>query len=106
MTEMLQMIVGGAVILIGFGCAVSYPGLQYSAVRELRGMWLVLSFLPLMVMLIVGIVTAWALSQGSNLWPIVLIFTAPLATAYLLLLRFIERRMRGGGSQTSVGSSG
>ena len=91
----LQMIVGGAVILIGFGAAASYPSLQYSAVRELRGPWLVLGLLPLGIMVAVGIATAWALSQGSNLWPILLIFTAPFATGYLLLLRFVERRVSG-----------
>ena len=94
MTQMLQAIVGGAVILIGFGAAVSYPGLQYSAVRQLRGVWRALSLLPLAVMLVVGGITVRALSEGANLWPILLIFTAPFATAYLLLLRFIERRVR------------
>ena len=93
MTETLQIIVGGAVIVLGFGAAVAYPSLQYQAARQLRGMWWALSWIPLAVMAIVGLVTAGALSEGSNLWPILLIFTAPFATAYLLLLRFIERRV-------------
>ena len=98
MTETLQMIVGGAVILAGFGAALAYPKLQYSAVRQLRGAWLVLGLIPIAVMLVVGIVTVLALSEGSNLWPLLLIFTAPIATAYLLVLRFIERRLTGRGS--------
>lgn len=60
--------------------------------RQMRGVWLVLSSVPLAVMLIVGVVTALALSEGANLWPVLLIFTAPVATAYLAVLRFVERR--------------
>jgi hypothetical protein len=47
----------------------------------------------LAVMLVVGVVTALALSEGANLWPLLLIFTAPVATAYLAVLRFVERRV-------------
>jgi hypothetical protein len=59
----------------------------------MRGVWLVLSLVPLAVMVVVGIVTALALSEGANLWPLLLIFTAPVATAYLAVLRFVERRV-------------
>jgi hypothetical protein len=43
-------------------------------------------------MLVVAVVTALAFSEGANLWPLLLIFTAPVATAFLALLRFVERR--------------
>jgi len=92
MNENLQMIFGGIIIMVGFGAAIAYPRLQYSALRQMRGVWLVLSLVPLAVMLVVGVVTALALSEGANLWPLLLIFTAPVATAYLAVLRFVERR--------------
>ena len=66
-------------------------GLQYSALRQLRGAWLVLSTVPLVGMAIVLVYTAIGLFQGSNLWPLLLILTAPLATVYLLVLRLAMR---------------
>jgi hypothetical protein len=75
MNENLQMILGGIIIMVGFGAAIAYPRLQYSALRKMRGVWLVLSLVPLAVMLVVGVITALALSEGANLWPILLIFT-------------------------------
>jgi hypothetical protein len=93
MNENLQLIFGGVIIMVGFGAAMAYPRLQYSALRQMRGAWLVLSLVPLAVMLVVGVVTALALSEGANLWPLLLIFIAPVATAYLAVLRFVERRV-------------
>ena len=92
MNEILQMVLGGIIIMVGFGAAMAYPRLQYSALRQMRGVWLVLSLVPFAVMLVVGVVTALALSEGANLWPLLLIFIAPVATAYLAVLRFVERR--------------
>jgi hypothetical protein len=93
MTENLQTIFGSIIIMVGFCAAIAYPRLQYSVLRQMRGLWLVLSLVPLAVMLVVGVVTALALLQRANLWPLVLIFTAPVATAYLAVLRFVERRV-------------
>lgn len=92
MSQNLQMILGGIIIMVGFAAAIAYPRLQYLALRQMRGVWLVLSLVPLAVMLVVGVVTTLALSEGANLWPILLIFTAPVATVYLAVLRFVERR--------------
>ena len=97
MNESLMMIVGGTIIAIGVLATIWYPRLQYSALRQMRGVWLVLSLVPLAVMAVVGVVTARGLAEGANLWPLLLIFTAPVATAYLLVLRFVERRVTGGG---------
>jgi hypothetical protein len=93
MTEILQMIVGGLVIALGFGSAIAYPRLQYTAIRQMRGAWRGASLVPLIIMAAVGMVTARALAEGSNLWPLVLIFVAPLATLYLVALRFVARRV-------------
>ena len=37
MNENLQMIFGGIIIMVGFGAAIAYPRLQYSALRQMRG---------------------------------------------------------------------
>jgi hypothetical protein len=92
MNENLQTILGSIIIMVGFCAAIAYPRLQYSVLRQMRGVWLVLSLVPLAVMLVVAVVTALAFSEGANLWPLLLIFTAPVATAFLALLRFVERR--------------
>jgi hypothetical protein len=102
MNESLQMILGGIVIAIGFGAAIAYPRLQYSALRRMRGMWRVLSLVPLAVMAVVAVITARGLVKGANLWPLLLIFTAPLATAYLLVLRLV-RHVAGGTEPTGSG---
>lgn len=88
------MVLGLVMIGVGFIAFVAYPGMQYAAVRQLRGAWLILSLVPLGVMGFVLVFTLMALADGSNLWPLMLIFTAPVATGYLLLLRFAARRLR------------
>ena len=105
MTEILQLSVGAAIIALGFGCAIAYPRLQYLAIRQLRGVWLAASLVPLVVMAGVGIVTVVAFAQQSNLWPLMLIFVAPLATIYLVVLRFVARRVSGHASMPATGAS-
>ena len=81
-----QAVVGFAVILIGGVAAVAYPFLQVSALRRMRGKWRLLAAVPLVPMAYILVVTALALGKGSNLWPILLIFTAPFGAAYLWIL--------------------
>jgi hypothetical protein len=95
MNDIAAMVVGGIAIIIGFAAIVAYPALQYSALRQLRGVWFGLGLVPLGVMAVVGVLTAMALAKGANLWPLLLIFTAPLATTYLLLLRFAANYVGG-----------
>ncbi len=47
------------------------------------------------IMSAVVVFTAIWLSEGSNLWPLLLIVAAPVATVYLLVLRLAERRVTG-----------
>ena len=91
MTEMLQMVVGGAVIIIGFLAALAYPMMQFRALRDMRGVWRLLAAAPFLPMAYIVAITAMALREGSNLWPILLIFTAPLGAAYLALLHWLHR---------------
>ena len=95
MNEIVTLVVGGIGIIVGVSATFAYPRLQYLAVRRMRGVWLWLSLAPLCAMAFVAVVTANALSEGSNLWPLLLILTAPCATAYLLVLRFVEGRVTG-----------
>jgi hypothetical protein len=85
-------LVGLIVILIGGFAALSYPALQVNALRRTRGVWRALAAVPLLPMGYIVVITALALGKGSNLWPILLIFTAPFGAAYLWLLMWVHTR--------------
>ena len=87
-----QAVVGSIVILIGGFAALAYPVLQWHAIRRMRGMWRLLALVPLLPMAYILVVTALALGKGSNLWPILLIFTAPFGAAYLWILGWVHTR--------------
>src|SRR5438045_8678047 len=82
---------GGLLVQIGFASAIAYVPLQLHSVLAWRGGWRIAAFVPLALMVPVFAYTAYALALKSNLWPIVLIFAAPVGTAYLLLLMAIRR---------------
>lgn len=69
-----------------FGGILGYPILQFLAIKRMRGGWRVLALLPLILMVPVLIVTTVAVLQGSNIWPLVLIFVAPEVLVYLIIL--------------------
>jgi hypothetical protein len=76
-------------IFIGLALMAAFPGylaLQYLTLRGFSGAWRMLAALPALLMVPVVAFTVTALMAGSNLWPIVLIFTAPVAFAYLAAL--------------------
>jgi hypothetical protein len=67
----------------------SFPGYIWLQVRTWRrwtGGWRIASRLVLGLMVPVLAYTLFALAMGSNLWPLVLIFTMPIAFAYLAAL--------------------
>ena len=68
-----------------------YFGLQAWLLYSLRGGWLWAAAVPLAPMAAVVIYTVYAFNRGSNLFPLVLIFTAPLAFAYLLAVLILWR---------------
>jgi len=87
----MEVLFGGLIILIGFGSALAYIALQlYTGIRW-RGGWRIVALLPLLLMIPVFVITALAYAQQSNLWPILLIFAAPLGTGYLVILMVIRR---------------
>lgn len=74
-------------LVTGFwGFIIVYPILQFNAVKRMHGAWRVLAFLPLILMIFVFFVTIAGYYQRSNLWPIFLIFVAPLVLVYLAIL--------------------
>ena len=80
-------------IIIGGFAALAYPMMQVRALQQMRGVWRLLAAVPLLPMAYIIVVTLLALREGSNLWPILLIFTAPLGAAYLVVLRWFHQRL-------------
>ena len=87
----MESLLGGLIIQIGFGSAIAYLPLQIYACPHWRGGWRIAAFVPLLLMVPVFVITGIALAQESNLWPIFLIFLAPVGTAYLVILFVIRR---------------
>ena len=70
---------------------VAYLVAQVVALRRFRGGWWVAALVPLVPMAIVLLHTVSAYRAGSNLFPLVLIFTSPIAFLYLMALILIRR---------------
>jgi len=47
--------------------------------------------LPLVVMIPIGVITVVDLSQGSNIWPLLLLVHSPLALLYIVVVAFFIR---------------
>ncbi|HEX5472408.1 MAG TPA: hypothetical protein VFW73_11000 [Lacipirellulaceae bacterium] len=84
---------GGLIILLGFGSALTYVPLQIYTGLRWRGGWRIAGLVPLLLMVPVFVITAIALAEKSNLWPIILIFVAPVGTAYLVILFVIRWKL-------------
>ena len=68
---------------------LSIPGyfyLQYRLTRRWSGGWQLAAFAPLMFMAPAVLFSLYALSRNSNLWPITVVFLAPVGFVYLLVL--------------------
>jgi hypothetical protein len=68
---------------------LSVPGyfvLQAWFARSWSGRWRMAALVPLAGMVPAVFFSLLALSQGSNLWPLAVIFLAPLGLAYLLVV--------------------
>ena len=78
--------------LLLFALVLGVPGyfiLQVLALTRLRGGWRLAAALPLLPMTAVVLYTIYAYSRGSNLFPLVLIFTGLPAAIYLSALLFL-----------------
>jgi hypothetical protein len=87
----MEMLLGGLILVIGYVSALAYIPLQvYTGIRW-RGIARIAALVPLLLMVPVFAFTAHAFAQQSNLWPILLIFAAPVGTGYLVILIVIRR---------------
>jgi hypothetical protein len=66
--------------------------LQVYALWKLRGPARLLSALPLSFMLPIYGYCLYALTQGSNLWPLYAIFASPVALIITLVVVIVARR--------------
>lgn len=71
-----QVVVGPAIMGVAVYGILGYPGLLYRSVPQMRGGWRIAAPLPLSALIPVLVVTIQGFWQGSNLWPLLLIFLA------------------------------
>ena len=84
-----------AFFLGGWGTVFSaYVIVQTLALFALRQRFLKASLIPLGVMLVVGLLTIVAYRGQSNLWPILLVLTSPIALLAVAIIEVIGLRAR------------
>lgn len=86
----MEQALGLIIIAVGSIAALGYFPLQAYALKVLGGRRRCVAFVPLCGMIPVLVVTMAALVQGSNLWPLLLLFTAPFAALFLVLLLVVH----------------
>ena len=64
---------------------IAYIFLQIIAIKKAKGNWRFFSYAPAPIMILVFSYTIYALMQNSNLWPILLLFTSPVAFMYMVI---------------------
>lgn len=69
-----------------------YIALQIYMLVKYRGRWRKLALLPLWGTVPLFAYTLFALAAGSNLWPLLLLFLAPFAFIYLLIIGWVKRK--------------
>lgn len=69
--------------LLVYGPVLLYLWLQARALVVWRGWWMLPALPPLPVLVWVAVVTVEAYRAESNLWPIVMILTAPAGVVWL-----------------------
>ena len=76
-------------IMLIFLAVPGYFVLQATLTSRTSGGWRKASLVPLVLMVPIMAYTLFALAAQSNLWPLLLIFTAPLAFLYLVCLSVV-----------------
>jgi len=82
----MDWLIGELLILAG----PVYFFLQLLRSVRYRGRWLVLSLVPLLLMMPLGVHAGMAFAAEIDLWPMLLILAAPLASIYLLGLAVVK----------------
>lgn len=85
-------VIVGLLVPLAFLSLPAYPLFQIYALVKLRGTARLISALPLIFMLPIYGYTAFALSKGSNLWPLFAIFASPVALVIVIVVMFVARR--------------
>jgi len=83
--------------LLGLAVMMSLPGyavLQWHAARNWHGGWRIAALAPLAIMAPLVVHAALAFLAQSNLWPLLVILTAPLACLYLIALSGVRALAR------------
>ena len=89
-----QLVLGLLIMLIFAFSIKGYINRQLSAIKEMQGLWLILACVPLIAVAGAVVVSIIGLIQGSNLWPIFLIFILPVAYVYLFILWAVYRAVQ------------
>lgn len=84
---------GDLMVVFMFLAIPGYFVLQAAALLTQSGGWRLAGMAPLLVMAPATLHAVFALAAGSNIWPIVLIFAAPIGFLYLVAF-FIVRMLR------------
>ncbi len=69
---------------------LAYLVLPVVVIVKARGLLRWVAAVPLLAMVPIVILTAIALAQQSNLWPILLLFAAPVALVYVLVVAIFQ----------------
>ena len=64
----------------------AYVALQVITIVSTKGAWRLIYAIPVVPMTVIFAWTLFAYLQQSNIWPLVLFFTLPLALMYLALV--------------------
>ena len=97
----IQLVLGLLIMLIFAFSIKGYINRQLSAIKEMHGLWLILACVPLIAVAGAVVVSIIGLIQGSNLWPIFLIFILPVAYVYLLILWGVYRAVQRSKAESS-----
>jgi hypothetical protein len=92
-------LVGAFLADVAFLAVPAYFVLQPVAVIRLKGRWKVAALAPLSLAIPAVLRSLYALSQDSNLWPLVFVLFAPLGTLYLAVLLSMAAIMKTAGAQ-------
>ena len=90
----IQLVLGLLIMLIFAFSIKGYIIRPRSAIKEMQGLWWILACVPLITVAGAVVVSIIGLIQGSNLWPIFLIFILPVAYVYLLILWAVYRAVQ------------
>jgi hypothetical protein len=79
-------LIDAALPIVMIGGIPGYFALQILLAKRYRGGWRIAALIPLVFTVPLLGYTAYAFAQESNLWPLMLLFYAPFAAIYLLIL--------------------